>query len=158
VTERVEVGRVGRPHGIAGAFVVEQPSEDPARFAVGARLLAGDREVEVLESKRVGGGRLAIRVDVPVRRGTALEVPRDALPEPEADAYYVFQLVGLRVEEEGGRPVGTVKDVLDAPANDVLELEDGRLLPLVGTCVLDVDLEGRRIVIAPGYADPDPDA
>lgn len=158
MAERVEVGRVGRPHGIAGAFVVEQPSEDPARFAVGATLLAGDLEVVVLEAKRVGGGRLAIRIDPPVPRGTALEVPRDALPEPEEDAYYVFQLVGLRVEEEGGHPVGTVKDVIEAPANDVLELEDGRLLPLVGACVLDVDLERRRIVIAPGYADPDPDA
>jgi ribosomal 30S subunit maturation factor RimM len=49
VPDRVQVGRVGRPHGIAGAFVVEQPSEDPERFAVGARLLAGDRELEVLE-------------------------------------------------------------------------------------------------------------
>jgi 16S rRNA processing protein RimM len=153
VSETVRVGRVGRPHGIAGAFVVEQPSDDPARFAVGARLLAGGEEVEVVESRRVGGGRLAIRLDRPVPRGTELALRRGDLPEPEEDAYYVFQLVGLRVEEEGGRDLGTVRDVISAPANDVLELEGGGLLPLVGACVLDVDLQAGRILVAPGYAD-----
>ena len=103
MSETVRVGRVGRPHGVAGAFVVEEPSDDPSRFAVGAKLLAGGEEVEVVESRRVGGGRLAIRLDRPVPRGIALELPLDELPEPEDDAYYVFQLVGLRVEEEGGR-------------------------------------------------------
>jgi 16S rRNA processing protein RimM len=153
VSETVRVGRVGRPHGIAGAFVVEEPSDDPARFAVGARLLAGGEEVEVVESRRVGGGRLAIKLDRPVPRGTALEVRRADLPEPEEDAYYVFQLVGLRVEEEGGRDLGTVREVISAPANDVLELDGGLLLPLVGACVLDVDLRAGRILVAPGYAD-----
>jgi 16S rRNA processing protein RimM len=157
VSETVQVGRVGRPHGVAGAFVVEEPSDDPARFAVGARLLAGGEEVEVLESRRVGGGRLAIRLDRPVPRGTALELSLEALPEPEEDAYYVFQLVGLRVEEEGGRDLGAVADVITAPANDVLELDSGLLLPLVGACVLEVDLQGGLIVVAPGYADS-PDA
>jgi 16S rRNA processing protein RimM len=153
VSETVRVGRVGRPHGIAGAFVVEDPSDDPARFAVGARLLAGGDEVEVVESRRVGGGRLAIKLDRPVARGTALELRRDELPEPEEDAYYVFQLVGVRVEEEGGRDLGTVRDVISAPANDVLELDSGVLLPLVGACVLEVDLQAGRILVAPGYAD-----
>ena len=155
MSETVRVGRVGRPHGIAGAFVVEDPSDDPARFAVGARLLAGGDEVEVVESRRVGGGRLAIKLDRPVARGTALELRRDELPEPEEDAYYVFQLVGLSVEEEGGRVLGTVNDVLNGPANDTLELDSGLLLPLVESCVLDIDLAAGRIVIARGFADAD---
>ncbi len=152
--DRVRVGRVGRRHGIAGAFVVEDASDDPGRFAVGARLLAGGDDAEVVESKRVGGGRLAIKRDRPVERGTALEVARDALPEPDEDAYYVFQLVGLRVEEPDGRALGTVADVIDAPANDVLELDSGLLLPLVGACVREVDLQAGRIVVERGYADP----
>jgi ribosomal 30S subunit maturation factor RimM len=47
--------------------------------------------------------------------------------------------------------------VISAPANDVLELDSGLLLPLVGACVLDVDLPAGRILVAPGYADS-PDA
>src|SRR4051812_16562482 len=125
MAERILVGRVGRPHGLAGAFVVERPSDDPQRFAVGATLLAGGEPVEVIESKRVGGGRLAIRLDRPVERGTTLEVERSTLAEPGPDEYYVFQLVGLEVLEDGGRPLGHVADVAPYPANDVLELDTG---------------------------------
>jgi 16S rRNA processing protein RimM len=151
--DRVLVGRVGRPHGLAGSFVVERPSDDPARFAVGARLLAGGEPAEVVESKRVGGGRLAIRLDRPVERGVPLEVERARLPEPGPDEYYVFQLVGLEVVEDGGRPLGRVADVAPYPANDVLELDTGLALPMVEDCILNVDVTGGRIVVAAGYAD-----
>ncbi len=147
------VGRVGRPHGLAGAFVVEDASEAPERFTVGSRLYAGGDPAEVVESKRAGGGRLVIRLDRRVERGISLEVDRSELPPPEEDAYYVFQLVGLLVEEEGGRTLGRVADVVNAPANDVLELDSGLALPLVGDCVRDVDLEAGRIRVAPGYSD-----
>jgi 16S rRNA processing protein RimM len=157
LSDRVTVGRVGRPHGVAGAFVVEDASDAPERFAVGARVLAGDVEAEVVESKRAGG-RLVIRLDRKVERGTALELERADLPPPDEDAYYVFQLVGLAVEEEGGRALGQVRDVVNAPANDVLELDSGLALPLVADCVREVDLEGGRIVVAPGYADKAEDA
>ena len=38
---------------------------------------------------------------------------------------------------------------------DSLELEGGALLPLVEACVRDVDLGGQRILVAPGFSDPD---
>ena len=55
--------------------------------------------------------------------------------------------------EEGGRTLGRVKDVASYPANDVLELEDGRALPMVDECVREVDLDGGRIVVAAGFAE-----
>jgi 16S rRNA processing protein RimM len=152
---RVAVGRVGRAHGLDGSFVVEDASEEPERFAVGAELLAGDEVVRVVERKRPGG-RMVIRLDRPLARGTTLEVRRDDLPPAdEPDSYYVFELVGLAVEEEGGRALGTVADVTPGPANDVLVLDSGLALPLVGACVTDVDLERGRIVVAPGFAEPE---
>ena len=54
--------------------------------------------------------------------------------------------------EEGGRALGRVTEVTPGVANDVLELEGGLSLPMVEDCVLAVDLEGGRIVIAPGFA------
>lgn len=150
----VRVGRVGRPHGLDGAFVVEGASQDAERFAPGATLIAAGRPVTVVERKRPGG-RVVIRLDVSLERGTPLEVSRSELPPLDADAYYVFDLVGLSVEEEGGRALGTVADVLPRPANDVLELDTGVALPLVDDCVRQVDLERRRIVVAPGFADPE---
>ncbi len=94
-----------------------------------------------------------IRLDRRVERGTELAVRRDELPPPQEDEYYVFQLVGLAVEEKDGRALGRVRDVLPGPANDALELESGELLPLVEDCVLAIDLEAGRIVVATGYAD-----
>jgi 16S rRNA processing protein RimM len=149
----VTVGRVGRPHGLDGSFVVENASEAPERFAVGAELLAGGERARVVESKRAGG-RLVIKLDRPVPRSAALEVPREALPPPEADSYYVFQLVGLAVEDEDGRPLGRVVDVSPGVANDVLELDSGHALPLVAACVQDVDLGSGRIVVARDFGEP----
>ena len=155
MSDLVPVGRVGKPHGIDGSFFVEGGSDSPERFAVGAALLVDGEPAEVTSFKRGAGGRFVIKLDRPVPRGATLAVRRDQLPEPEEDAYYVFQLVGLAVEEVGGRELGVVKDVHPGPANDALELDSGLLLPLVESCVRDVDLDGGRILVARGFADAD---
>lgn len=147
------MGRVGRPHGVDGSFFVEDASEAPERFATGAALLVDGEPARITVSKRGAGGRPVLKLDRPVPRGATLAVRRDELPEPGEDAYYVFQLVGLAVEEEGGRALGTVTDVDNGPANDSLVLDCGLLLPLVESCVLDLDLAGGRIVVARGFAD-----
>ena len=149
----VPVGRVGRPHGVDGAFFVEDPSERKGVFAAGAELYADGRPARVTVSRHGSGGRPVIRLDRTVGRGDELAVPKTLLPSLGEDEYYVFQLVGLAVEEEGGRFLGMVADVVDYPANDVLELDSGMSLPLVEACVRSVDVEGGRIVIAPGFAD-----
>ena len=151
--ELVQVGRVGRPHGIDGAFVVEDASADPGRFEVGATLLVGGEPATVIVSRRVGRGRPAIKLDREVERGAELTVRRADLPLPDEGSYYVADLVGLDVVEEDGTRLGTVVDVLPGVANDVLELDSGLLLPLVEDCVRDVQLDRRRVVVAAGFAD-----
>lgn len=121
---------------------------------MGARLLAGEDAAAVVASKRAGG-RVVVRLDRRVERGTVLAVPRDELPPVEEGGYYVFELVGVEVEEEGGRRLGIVQDVAPGVANDVLELDTGYALPLVSQCVLEVDLERRRILVARGFTEPD---
>ena len=147
---RVRVGKVGKPHGLEGAFFVEEASEDPERFAKGATLLVDGRAARVVESK-LAGGRPVIRVDREVARGAAIEVERDQLPEPAEGEYYAFQLVGLEVEEEGGEKLGRVTEISSSPANDVLELDTGLALPLVDACVREVDLDRGRIVVRTGF-------
>jgi 16S rRNA processing protein RimM len=148
----VDVGRVGKPHGLQGAFYVERASEAPERFAKGAELLCDGKPAVVVDSKRAQG-RPVIRLDVAAPRGATLAVRRSELPPPEEDSFYVFQLVGLAVEEEGGRALGAVRDVTPGVAHDVLELDSGVALPLVEDCVLEVDLDGGRIRVAAGFAD-----
>jgi len=150
---RVAVGRVGKPHGLDGSFVVEQASDDARWFAAGAELIAAGEPTVVVTAK-VAGGRPVIRLDRDVPRGTALEVERSSLPATEEGEFYVFELIGLDVVEETGRSLGKVVNVAPGVANDVLELEGGAMFPLVEDCVLDVDLAARRILVAPGFSDP----
>jgi 16S rRNA processing protein RimM len=133
--------------------VVEDASEAVERFAVGAELLVGGEPAKVVSTKKARG-RPVIRLDRKVERGSALEVPRGALPEPEEGSYYVFQLVGAEVVEEGGTPLGRVADVAPGVANDVLELDSGLALPMVEECILQVDLHAARILVARGYSGP----
>jgi 16S rRNA processing protein RimM len=147
--EVVAVGRVGRSHGLAGAFVVEHASDDEARFAVGATLQVDGEPARVIESYRAGNRRV-LRLDRPVARGAQLAVRRDELPPPEADHFYVFQLIGLDVVE-GDRALGRVDDVIPGAANDNLELDTGVLVPLVDDAVAAIDLEQRRIEVVPGF-------
>lgn len=95
-----------------------------------------------------------IRLDREAPRGAELAVPRAELPAPAEDEYYEFQLIGLDAVEDGGRRLGKVVALHPGPANDALELEGGLLLPLVAACVLQVDLEQSRILVAQGFASP----
>jgi 16S rRNA processing protein RimM len=151
--ELITVGRVGKPHGLEGAFVVEDASDASERFAEGAELLVDGEPLRIVESKRARG-RPVIRLERDVARGTLLAVPRAALPEPEPDSYYVFQLRGLEVVEEDGERLGRVRDVKHYPANDVLELDTGLDLPLVEACVREVDLARGRILVTRGFVAP----
>jgi 16S rRNA processing protein RimM len=151
--DHVPVGRVGRAHGIDGAFVVQHPSADERRYAVGSRLYVDGEPAAVTLSRRAGASRRAIKLDRPVERGAVLTVPAQELPPPEPDHFYVFQLVGLDAFDEEGRALGVVADVAEGVANDNLVLASGTLVPMIEDAVLDVDLVQRRVVIARAYAD-----
>ena len=149
----VTIGRVGKPHGLDGSFAVEEASEAAERFAAGATVYLEGEPVRIVSSKRARG-RPVIKLDRPAARGAQLEIPRAKLPPPDPDSFYVFDLVGLAVEEEGGRALGRVAEVAPGVANDVLELDTGLSLPLVEACVKQVDLDRGRIEVARGFDAP----
>jgi 16S rRNA processing protein RimM len=144
----IPIGSVGRPHGLDGAFVVERASQDDRRWRVGATVLADGVPATVVLTRKAGGGRRVIRLDREVPRGTELAIDAAELPAPEPDSYYVFQLVGLRAVDEEGASLGRVVEVHPGAANDNVELDDGRLVPLVEDAVRDVDLEAGTLIVA----------
>jgi 16S rRNA processing protein RimM len=154
LSDLVRIGRVGKPHGLDGSFVVEHASADARWFETGARFLAGGAETEVVVARHARG-RPVVKLDREVARGSWLEVERTEL-SPTADGeFYVFELRGLEVVEEGGRVLGKVADVAPGIANDVLELDTGAALPMVEDCVRDIDLAAGRILVARGFTTPD---
>lgn len=143
----VSVGRVGRRHGLDGGFVVESASDDPGRFAVGARVYLDRDPALVVESKRAGG-RLVIRLDRAAERGASIELPESELPPAGEGEFYAFQIEGLLVTDDLGHDVGRVVRLAPGVANDVLELDTGLALPFVEECVLEVDTGEGRIVVS----------
>jgi 16S rRNA processing protein RimM len=130
--ERLEVGRVDRPHGLTGEVVVTMISDRPERVRPGARLDADGRPL-VVRSARPHRHRWLICFEG-IDDREAAETLRGAVlrGEPIADpeAWWVDELCGAEVLDPTGRRHGRVVAVEANPASDLLVLEDGRLVPL----------------------------
>jgi 16S rRNA processing protein RimM len=83
-----------------------------------------------------------------------LFVPRARLPAPDDGEFYYSDLIGLRVEDETGAVLGTVRGVENFGAGDLLDIAregaDSVHVPFTDDFVPSVDIAGGRVVIAPG--------
>jgi 16S rRNA processing protein RimM len=169
---RLVVARVGRAHGIRGEMTVEVRTDAPGeRFVPGAVLHvtggppSAGVPVLTLASVRDHNGTLLLAFHE-VRDRTAAEALRGALLEAdvpdqvdEDDAWYDHQLVGLRVLDPDGGPLGEVVAVEHPPAQDLLVVRrpDGarRLVPFVAALVPSVDVGAGVVVVdaPPGLLD-----
>jgi 16S rRNA processing protein RimM len=166
---RLLVGIVIRVHGLRGELVVEVHTDSPEeRFAPGAELTtrrAGAPDgVLTVAAARPHSGRLLVRfAEVADRdaaealRGTQLLIDASRLgPTDDPDEFHVHQLEGLRAELADGTVVGTVREVIHAPAGELLVLarpdRPDALVPFVPT----VDLPAGRLLLTPpdGLLDP----
>lgn len=128
-----EVGRVGRAHGVAGEVYVQLITDRAERLAVGARVLAGQSWLTISSSKLLRD-RWLVRFDG-IDDRTAAEKLTNAvlLAEPlddDGDELWVHQLIGTRVVDLQGVERGTCTAVIDNPAHDILELDNGALIPV----------------------------
>ncbi len=89
--------------------------------------------------------------DIERYKGKSLYVTRENAVKLRKDEYFIADLMGVKIYDEQDAYMGVLKDVIVTGANDVYEiaLEDGRtlLLPAIKQCVLDVDIEQRRMKV-----------
>jgi 16S rRNA processing protein RimM len=132
---RLEVGRIGRAHGLRGEVVVTPVTNIEARFAKGATLWVGDRPLLIAMS-RPNQHRFVVRFDgVDSREGAEALRGKIVEAEPLADApdgeLWVHELIGSEVRDRAGAELGRVVSVEANPAHDLLVLEGGALVPMV---------------------------
>ena len=157
---RLNVGRIGRAHGILGEATIEVRTDEPERrFAVGAEVLTETGKLTI-SSARVHNGILLLgfkgysdRNAIEKLRNTLLYAEVD-INEPglDEDDYHIQQLIGLRAELEDGTEFGVVTDVLNLPAQDCLAIKTKNgevLIPFVRQLVPVVDLAAKRVVVIP---------
>jgi len=159
-TDRVEVGRVIKPHGLRGEVVVHVVSDVDDRFAPGVEVWV-DGVASTIATSRPHQGRPLVRfAHVPDR--TAAELLRGAVIEAapvdavELDTYLASELIGVQVRDADGAVLGTVSGLVEMPAvagYDLLEVRtaDDRtwLLPAADELVEAVeDEDGLHLVAA----------
>lgn len=82
-------------------------------------------------------------------KGCEIAVTRDSLPAAQEGEYFWSDLVGLQVENLRGDLFGTIEQILEAGAHDVLVVQGTRkhLIPFVGQIVRHVDLTARKVQV-----------
>jgi 16S rRNA processing protein RimM len=132
---RLEVGRIGRAHGLRGEVIVTPVSNVAARFERGSTLWI-DGRARVIASSRPNQHRYIIRFEgVDDRNAAELLRNKVVEAEPLADApdgeLWVHELIGSEVRDRTGTVLGSVVAVEANPAHDLLVLDGGALVPMV---------------------------
>ena len=149
------MARVLGAKGLSGAFRVEPLSDVPDRLAPGALLYLEGEDLPRRVTDLQAGGRVPVvalegitdRDAADGLVGRYLEVDPQPLPE---GSWYWHQIVGLRVSDEAGRPLGSVVEVFRAGENEVYRIEglDGELLvPALRDVIREIDVPGGRMMV-----------
>jgi 16S rRNA processing protein RimM len=166
VPERtIQLGVIGRPHGVRGLVHVTSHTADPADLTAygplsdggGRRFVLRWKAEGVAEVSEVIGGetvKVADRTAAERLTNTRLCIDRTALPPPdEDDEYYLADLIGLDAVDTTGTLLGGISAVHDYGAGASLEIErpagSALILPFTQACVPTVDIAGGRVVVVP---------
>ncbi len=161
----VAVGEILHPHGVMGDVRVRPLTDQPReRFSSLSDCYLWEPERDRREacrvvSRRFEGESVFVRLDgigSPEQarglRGRLLAVGRaDALP-PGPGRFYPWEMEGAVVETRDGQRLGRFVRAEPSPAQPLWVIARGErewLLPAVPEIVVDVDVEGRRIVVDP---------
>ena len=164
----IQVGFVFRAHGMDGELKVDpSATDDPSRFEVLPTVYVGAAphrvhehsvtSVRYQQTKRgttviLGLEDIESRTDAEALAKQNVYAAEDDLELGE-DEVFVHELVGLSVVTEAGEVLGTVANYMEMPAQDVFVVtrENGEetMLPAIEDFILEIDMEGERLVVAP---------
>ncbi|RSX50183.1 ribosome maturation factor RimM [Bifidobacterium callimiconis] len=172
--ELLRVCRIGRAQGLKGEVNVRVFTDEPEeRFAPGSVLLTRDgREFTVAKSRKFKERWIVLFKGVADRNasealnGTDLYVEPVYSDDDEDGGFYMEDLIGLEARiyesddssadaDTAGSYVvaGKVTDVIDGPAQDLLQITEPSgaesLVPFVEEIVPEVDLEEGYLVLTP---------
>lgn len=162
MTDRVLVGSLGGAFGVQGEVRLKSFCAAPDAIADYAPLFTEDGrsfaqivltgQIKNGFSARVDG--IVTKEDADALRNTSLYADRAMMPALPDDEYYYADLIGLTVLDAGGATLGTIKNVMDHGAGDLLEITvpgqaETVLLPFTQAAVPTVDLGQGRIIADP---------
>lgn len=162
MTDRVIVGALGGSFGVHGEVRLKSFCADPQAIADYTPLYTDDGRVfsQIILTGQLKNGFSArldgvfTKEDADALRNVNLHANRTLMPSLPDDEYYYTDLIGLTVLDTGGAVLGTVKNVMDHGAGDLLEISvagksETVLLPFTQEVVPTVDLAAEKIIANP---------
>lgn len=167
--QKLQVGIITATHGLKGEVKVYPTTDDPGRFRRLKKVILDNGKVSVdleIESVKYFKQFVILRFkglddieQVEKYRKASLYVTRDNAVRLKKDEFFIADLIDMKVVNEDGSPLGTLRDVITTGANDVYEvaLDEGGtvLIPAIKECILDVDVENAvmRVHLLEGLLD-----
>lgn len=153
------IGKFCRTHGVKGEIVLEMTTDFPERIQAGTRIYIGkDKQSHTLTAIRPHGRLFLIYIAgyddcdaVSVFRNQTVYVDASIIgPLPEG-RFYHREVIGMQVEDEQGKLIGRVKEILVTGANDVYVIETPNdseiLIPAINQVVLSMNRETQKMIV-----------
>ena len=155
----LEIGRIGKAHGIKGEATVEAWTDDPEnRFASGTKIkLSNGTDLEVSSIKFHSGtwliGFVGIndRNEIEKLRNQTIFAEID-ITDNAQDEYHLQQLLDCQVKSQSGTFLGKVIGLLKNPGQDLLQVNSGKqtvLVPMVKAIIKEINLSDKTIKLDP---------
>ncbi|MFM7348465.1 MAG: ribosome maturation factor RimM [Erythrobacter sp.] len=165
MSKPVTLAAIVGAHGVAGEVRLKLFGDGVA--ALSRHKSFNDGALTLLKVREDGKGgaiarfaEVATRADAEKLRGTALTVPREALPPLAEGEFYHADLIGLAVVTDTGEPIGTVTAIANFGATDLVEIARDPvpakgpktfMVPMIPAAVL--GWNERRLTIAAAFAE-----
>lgn len=154
----LEVGHIRRAHGLRGDVFVQLLSDSDARVAPGSELFTDDERLVVESSRVASNGRRVVKfAQIPDRTAAERYANRVLRGRPldDPDALWAHEMIGRRVVDADGTDRGQCVAVVANPAADLLELDDGALVPTNFVVSVDADTDTVHVDTPDGLFDLD---
>ena len=153
--ERITAGKITSTHGLRGEVKVYPSLDDPDRFLDFTKVIVRTNRAEFeeeIEKVRFFKNMAIVKFkgiddinDVMKYRNAEIRVLREEAANLSEGQYFEVDLIGMTVENDDGRNLGILKEIMHTGANDVYVVRDDKdreiLIPAIKQCIVDVGLE-----------------
>lgn len=150
----VPAGRIVNTHGVQGEVKIEVWLDSPKFMKKFKRLFVGEKEFEILSGKEHKGFFIArlkgvddINAAMPLK-GKDVQVLKEDAKLPKG-SFFIQDILGAKVTDEDGNPIGFLKDVMETPASliYVVQGDTEHLIPAVPEFIKETDPENGIIKV-----------
>lgn len=155
--EWIEIGRIGRPHGVRGGIHLNLHNDDGDLLREGLSLRLGPQAREVVVASVYGPALIKLegvqgREAAAALTGQRVCARRSDFPEPDDDEAYLVDLIGIAVTAADGHALGTVEGISDNGAQPLLQLRTPHQrglveVPFVPAFIVDLNVDEGVLVL-----------